>query len=102
MKRAFSIRCMIIGEDCLARVVRRALESARKYGVNNARGISLFAVLSLVLGSDFDRDPQSPWASHVLSDPSTATDPVERTNRLHQETLECLRQWWGLEVGAGA
>jgi len=102
MKNAFPVRYTIIGEDCLARVARRAVESARKYGINNARGISLFAVVSLVAGASFDRDPQLPWASRVLSDESTSADSIARTQQLHREALECLRQWWDLNVGMAA
>jgi hypothetical protein len=102
LQAAFPVRCAIIGKDCLARVARRAVESSREYGIDNARGISLFAIVSLVAGADFDRDPQLPWASRILSDESTSADSIARTQRFHTEALECFRQWWDLNVGTAA
>ena len=99
IKSALPVRCEAIGEDCLGLVLRRAFESAARYGIKNERGVSLFAALSLVVGAGFDNDPQLPWASRVLSEASTAADPISRTRRLHREAVECLRQWW--DIGAG-
>jgi len=99
LKTAFPIRCATIGDACLTSVLDHAYQSASRYGIDNARAVSLFAALSLVVGAGFDTDPQLPWASRILRDPSTATDPISRSRRLHRGALQCLREWW--DVGEG-
>ena len=99
LKTAFPIRCATIGDACLTSVLDRAYQSAARYGINNGRAVSLFAALSLVVGAGFDTDPQLPWASRILRDPSTANDPISRSRRLHRGALQCLREWWDIGVG---
>ena len=99
LKTAFPIRCATIGDACLTALLDHAHQSASRYGINNGRAVSLFAALSLVVGAGFDNDPQLPWASRNLRDPSTANDPISRTRRLHRGALQCLREWWDIRVG---
>jgi len=101
IKELFPLRCKVIGDECMALLMRSAVSSAIGYGIRSARGISLFAALMLVAGAGFDRDPQLPWASRILSDPAIDS-PSDRVNRLYLEAIKSLRLWWGVEVEAAA
>lgn len=101
LEAIFPAKCKYIGRDCVVALIRRAIETARRYGITSTRGIVLFAVLMFVVGSGFHADPQLPWASRVLTDKSI-TNQVVRANQLFAEAMVCLKQWWGIQVGSQA
>ena len=54
----------------LYRTARVACDLGRARGVEEERGLMLYASLSAMLGVGFDTDPCLPWADAVLSDPA--------------------------------
>ena len=99
LEAIFPAKCKYIGRDCVAALIRRAVETAHRYGITSVRGVVLFAVLMFVVGSGFHADPQLPWASRVLTDKSISNQ-VTRSNQLFIESMGCLKQWWGIDVGS--
>ncbi len=97
----FPAKTQILGEEGVRLHVERAFKTAAGYGISNCRGVWLFSALMFVLGTDFDTDPQFPWASLTLTDKSIA-DPILRTDRLFAEAREALKRWWDVNAGARA
>jgi hypothetical protein len=78
-----------LGEEGLRSVIKYGMDRADNYGFT-MRGPSRFYVESmLILGSDFDTDPQYPWAFQVLSDQQTR-DEVRRADALHSRLTDYL------------
>jgi len=94
----FLVRYAEVGPEGISNLMGRAVESAARNRICNARGIALCASISLVLGAGFDNDPQLPWVSRALSAEAEPNDSASRTKRLHRDAVECLRQWWGIQV----
>ena len=57
-----------LGPEQMRLVVRHGIERAEQYGFRSLREITYYASLMFFLGSDFDRDPQLPWAAALLAD----------------------------------
>lgn len=70
-------RYRLIGEGPLRELVRYGYENAKHYGILSEREIMQYIALAFVLGSGFDRDPQYPWASAVLSG-AAKIDPASK------------------------
>lgn len=72
----------VIGEPGVRQTVTMGLERAKQHGFTN-RGPMRFYLESMVaFGSDFDTDPQIPWAAEILDDQSMP-DQMARADRLY-------------------
>jgi hypothetical protein len=71
-----------LGDDGLMRVVDYGLERADNHGFTLRGPARCYLETMFLLGSDFDTDPQYPWAFAILSDPEHP-DQVERADALH-------------------
>ena len=60
--------------------------NAKKYGFNTQRNVCLYLNNMLVLGSNFDIDPQYPWAIEILND-KKEKDPRQRADKLTDKML---------------
>ena len=58
--------CEVRGEPCIRRVIRLGIERAAKYGFTNRGPVRFYIELMISLGSEFDTDPQYPWAGEIL------------------------------------
>lgn len=65
---------------------------AARYGLQDDRGILLYALLMFLLGSGFDTDPQFPWASTILKDPEFSAE--QKINALLRSGKEQLLLAW--------
>lgn len=52
--------------EALNDFIRQAIEAAASYGVTREQDVELYLDLTLLLGPDFDRDAQYPWAGETL------------------------------------
>jgi hypothetical protein len=77
--------CEVIGEGQLHVVLRRAISRAGEYGFTNRGPIRLFVELMFLFGSDFDTDPQYPWAAKILRAPD---EQMQRAEQLFYKTLD--------------
>jgi len=80
-----------IGDRNVSRLIRHALESAKKYNISSDRGIMLYTGLMFMLGGGFDKDPQFPWAASVLNDESI-TNEAAKVDRLYKEAMAFLEK----------
>jgi hypothetical protein len=93
--QAFSPRlCAVIGEEQLRVVLRRALEHAKGYGFTMRGALRLYIELTFLFGSDFDSDPQYPWAARILT---AQGDEMRRAEILYGETLRYQELVSGVE-----
>lgn len=79
----------ILGEADLRQVIRYGIDQADSYGFISGRDVCLYICLMLMLGSDFDKDLQLPWANEILSDENIA-DLTTRIDRLYGEAMAYL------------
>lgn len=80
-KEALPRKCQLLGEQGLRRLVNGGIELARSYTINTERGCAFFVAGMFMLGSDFDKDPQFPWMTRVLTNQSFS-DQKERVDQL--------------------
>jgi len=64
----YPIQQALLGSDGILAVVALARQRAREHGLRTSVAVGLYTGLVFQLGSDFDRDPQLPWASEILQD----------------------------------
>ena len=60
------VLCQVRGEDCMRNVIRQGVHRAGQYGFTNRGPVRFYIELMISLGSDFDTDPQYPWAGENL------------------------------------
>ena len=77
----------LLGEERLRTLARRALGRASAQGMVTESSATLFLDLMLLLGSDFDSDPQLPFVARVLGDPALG-DEIERAAILYREAKQ--------------
>lgn len=84
--QAFSPRlCEVIGEEQLRVALRQAMARARSHGFTNRGPIRLFIEMTFLFGSDFDTDPQYPWAAQILMGPD---EQMQRAEQLYHKIVE--------------
>lgn len=84
--QAFSPRlCEVIGEDQLRVALRRSMNKAGGYGLTNRGPMRLFIEMMFLYGSDFDTDPQYPWAAKILR---STEDQMQRAEQLRAATID--------------
>lgn len=64
---------------------------ASTYGFTTIRNVCLYLNNMLLLGSNFDVDPQYPWARKILID-ENITEPILKIDELSDKTLSQLKQ----------
>lgn len=84
----------IWGPETARTVVKYGCAKAQHYGFVTERNICLYLTLMATLGGNFDKDPQLPWASAILTD-TTIPDPTLRIDRLTDHAMEFLDQTVG-------
>ena len=81
--------CNAVGEENLRKVVRTGIERAANYGLTFRGPVRFYLDLMIMLGSDFDTDPQYPWAAAILTDPAISGQ-MDRAERLHEMWMKYL------------
>lgn len=85
--RAFApVQSKILGDAQVRKVIRLGIERAGAHSLSGRGPVRLYLELMFMLGSDFDTDPQLPWAREVLSD-EAVPEQTERAGRLYDEAL---------------
>lgn len=77
------------GAAAVATLVARALASAAEQGYTSGRPAGVYVALTVILGVDFQRDPQLPWVADYLDDTDIA-DPTQRIEQLFARTIDYL------------
>src|SRR5438093_1018839 len=79
--------CDVIGDSGVHTVIQHGMKKAGTYGFSNRGPVRLYLDLMFMFGSEFDTDPQLPWAAGILRDVDVS-DQMERAERLHSKSLE--------------
>jgi hypothetical protein len=79
--------CQVIGEPAVRQVIRLGVKRAAEYGLTNRGPVRFYIELMFMFGSDFDTDPQVPWAPKALNDP-TLTDQMTKADRLYDQVMD--------------
>lgn len=73
----------ILGEPAIRQVIRIGIKRADSYGLTNRGPTRFYIELMFALGSDFDTDPQLPWARSILTNKSIASQ-ISRADILYR------------------
>jgi len=85
--RTFAPRiCEVNGDAQTLLVIERAMRNARRHGFTQQGPTTLYLELCFLFGSDFDVDPQVPWAARLLGD-CDGQYQASRALRLYEQTL---------------
>jgi hypothetical protein len=79
----------VIGERGTREVIRLGMERSRSYQLTRRGAVRFYIELMFMFGSDFDTDPQLPWAAETLNDLSVPYD-IDRAEILFDRTTEYL------------
>jgi hypothetical protein len=71
-----------LGEVGIRKLINVGMERAKKFGFTCRGPVKFYIETMILLGLDFDTDPQYPWAGNILRDASLP-DQTERADRLH-------------------
>jgi hypothetical protein len=86
----------IHSEPLIREIIHYTIERAESYDFVTERDVCMYINLVLLLGSNFDTDPQLPWAIKILKD-ETITDPATRIDRLYDKAMEYFDKVAGTE-----
>ena len=81
----------ILGEPAVRAFARNGIVRAAKYGFSQRGPAKLYVEMMLSFGTEFDSDPQLPWASQVLSD-QAPMEPMLRAELLYREMLKYVHR----------
>jgi len=85
-----------LGEKGLRQVVSLGLQHAKKYGLTSRGPVRTYLECMFLLGSQFDRDPQYPWATDILID-CQYSDQMKRAVALTNKTTDYVNKVFGAE-----
>jgi hypothetical protein len=86
----------IMGVSGVEAFVRLGRERANGYGFTNQGPIHFYLELMVLLGSDFDTDPQYPWIREILLN-EKIVDQMDRADHLQQEAEKYFEKVYGPE-----
>lgn len=76
-----------LGPDGVRNVARLGIERAETYGLTNRGPARFYVEMMFLFGSDFDTDPQYPWAGWILTG-TWISDQMTRADQLHERTMD--------------
>lgn len=77
----------VVSEPGVRRAVQLGLKRSRQYGLSNRGPVRFYIEAMISFGSDFDTDPQLPWAAEILTS-KAPVDQATRADLLFQKTHE--------------
>ena len=80
--------CEALSDEQLSQLVREARDRAETYGITIEADVVRFTEVWLLLGGDFDRSNDYPWAEVVLTDQDTSG--TIKTEQIVQAAAEVL------------
>jgi hypothetical protein len=79
----------VLGAKTVLNVIRHGFDRAENYDFSTRHEVCLFIDMMIMLGSDFDTDPQLPWAADILND-ETISDPTVKIEKLYDRVMVYL------------
>ena len=95
LRRYFELPCFIAGDACVRETIRLGVSRARYWGLTLEASGQSYIDHMIMLGSDFDTDPQIPWAREVLE---RKQPELARMDSLHAQTADYMAR----TAGAGS
>jgi hypothetical protein len=89
--KLFEIR----GKECIRKTVQMGMQRAREYGFTYRGPIRFYLEAMFSLGSDFDTDPQMPWALELLTTTEEASDQMSRADQLYRQLIIYMNKVMG-------
>jgi hypothetical protein len=86
--------CEAVGEAGVRQVIRLGIKRGAGYGLTNRGPVRFYIDLMIMLGSDFDTDPQYPWAAAILKE-RELPDQMERADRLFEKSQDFAQKVFG-------
>jgi len=71
-----------LSQENTRELIKYGIESAAHYDIVSERDVCKFIDLMIVFGPDFDKNPDSKWASDILTD-ATHTHPGVKVDALY-------------------
>jgi hypothetical protein len=78
-----------LGESGIRKLISVGMERARKYRFTWRGPVKFYIEAMILLGIDFDTDPQYPWPGKILGDASIP-DQTKRADQVHAWLMELL------------
>ena len=91
LKRVFPDQCSAMEDAGIRQIIQTGIEKAAKYGVQAEYDVARYIDLMFVFGIEFDKSPEYPWASRILTS-REYSGPTERMNALYDEALAHARK----------
>jgi hypothetical protein len=79
----------VLGTDVLRNLVKLGIARAETYKFSKRGPVQFYLELMFMLGSDFDTDPQLPWAHDILKE-IERLDEMARADLLHARAMQYL------------
>lgn len=98
LSRFYPRECRLAGSEQMRRFVAAGVGRAARYGFRSRREATLYVTLMVMLGSEFDEDPQIPWAKHELQE-GDISDPGSLIEAVFDRSVEYLGQIAGEDNG---
>jgi hypothetical protein len=88
----FELPCRIAGDACVRETIRLGVTRARRWGLTLEASAQSYIDHMILLGSDFDSDPQLPWAREILE---RRLPELVRLDTLHGQTADHMARTAG-------
>jgi hypothetical protein len=92
LRRYFELPCRIAGDACVRETIRLGVTRARRWGLTLEASAQSYIDHMVMLGSDFDSDPQLPWAREILE---RKQPELVRLDSLHAQTADYMARTAG-------
>jgi hypothetical protein len=83
-----------LGEAGIRTLIRVGMERAKEHEFTHRGPVKFYIETMILLGVDFDSDPQYPWPGKILLDP-LIPDQTQRADRVHAWLMELLEEAGG-------
>src|SRR4051812_40220390 len=92
LMRYFELPCRMAGDACVRETIRLGVSRARYWGLTLEASSQSYIDHMVMLGSNFDTDPQLPWAREVLQ---RKQPELARMDSLHAQTADYMARTAG-------
>jgi len=82
LERYSPLHFKALGEEGIRKLIQAGMERAKKHEFTRRGPVRFYIETTILLGIDFDTDPQYPQIAAILADKSIS-DEVERADRIH-------------------
>ena len=83
-----------LGDEGIRRLIRMGTARAKNHGMTYRGSVKFYIETVILLGIDFDTDPQYPWPGAILRD-ARMPDQMQRADRVHEWLMELLERVGG-------